>query len=79
MKWTPQKTMNSAVRLPGRDAGEAEGVASGVGPAHDVVALVVVAEDEEPGAERSFGGADHGGELVGGRGAVALGERAIGA
>ena len=40
------------VGLAGGQAGEPEGVAPGVGPAHDVVALVVVAEDEEPGAER---------------------------
>src|SRR3712207_8593038 len=31
----------------GGQAGEAEGVAPGVGPAHDVVALVVVAEDHQ--------------------------------
>ncbi len=32
----------------GRHAGEPEGVTAGVGPSHDVVALVVVPEHEEP-------------------------------
>ena len=50
--------------LAGGDPGEAEGVAPGVGPAHDLVALVVVAEDEQPGPERGLGGADHVGQLV---------------
>ena len=57
-----------------RGAGQTEGVAAGVGPPHHVVALVVVAEDEDPGAEGSPGGADHPGQRVVGRGAVALGE-----
>ena len=33
-------------------AGQAERVAAGVGPAHHLVPLVVVAEDHQPGAER---------------------------
>ena len=41
--------------LVGGQAGEPEGVAPGVGPAHDLVALVVVAEDEQPGAEGGLG------------------------
>ena len=45
-------------RRVGGQAGQAEGVAPGVGPAHDLVALVVVAEDEEPVAERGLGRAD---------------------
>ena len=35
-----------------REAGELERVAAGVGPLDDLVALVVVAEDQEPVAER---------------------------
>ena len=64
MKWTPQKTMNSASAWSGGDAGQAEGVAPGVGPAHHLVPLVVVPEDEQPGAERGLGRADHRGQLV---------------
>ena len=60
-----------------REAGEAEGVAAGIGPPHDLVALVVVAEDEQPIAERGLGGADHGGQLVVGRGGIPLGERRL--
>ena len=48
------------VGLVGGLPGEAERVAPGIGPTHDLVALVVVAEDEEPGTERRLGGADHG-------------------
>ena len=58
MKCTPQNTTYSASVLVGGEAGEAEGVAPGVGPAHDLVALVVVAEDDEPLAERGAGRAD---------------------
>ena len=35
--------------------GQAEAVAPGVGPAHHLVALVVVAEDQQPRAERGLG------------------------
>ena len=41
----------------GRVAGELEGVAGDVGELDDLVALVVVAEDEQPLAERRLGGA----------------------
>ena len=34
--------------LVGGDAGQPEGVAPGVGPGHHLVALVVVAEDDQP-------------------------------
>ena len=47
--------------------GEPEGVATGIGPAHDLVALVVVAEDEHPVAERVLGGADASASSVVGR------------
>ena len=46
------------LRLVGGDAGQAEGVAPGVGPGHHLVALVVVAEDDQPGPERGLGRAD---------------------
>jgi hypothetical protein len=51
---------------------EAVRVAPGVGPAHDLVTLVVVPEDEEALAERGLGGPDHLVELVGSRAGVAL-------
>ena len=63
--------------LSGGQAGEPEGVAPGIGPSHDVVALVVVAEDEHPRAERLLGVADHVGQLVVGRGGITLGERRL--
>ena len=44
---------------------QAERVAPGVGPAHDLVALVVVAEDEEPVAEGNLRGRDPFLEIVG--------------
>ena len=43
----------------GRHAGQPEGVAPGVGPAHHVVTLVVVAEHVEPATQRGLGRADH--------------------
>ena len=45
-------------------AGQLEGVAPGVGPADDLVPLVVVAEDQEPAGEGVLGGPDAGLELV---------------
>ncbi len=53
--------------LVGGDPGQPERVASGVGPGHDLVALVVVAEDEHPGAERLLGRPDPVGQLLGAR------------
>ena len=47
MKWTPQKTMYSASVLLGGPLRELEGVAAEVGELDDVLALVVVAEDDE--------------------------------
>ena len=52
MKCTPQNTMSVASVVVRGEAGELEGVAAGVGPLDDLVALVVVAEDQEPVAER---------------------------
>src|SRR5690606_11173410 len=43
-------------------------------PPHDLFALVVVAEDEEPLTERGLGGTDHRRQLVVGRRRVAVGE-----
>jgi hypothetical protein len=54
--------------------GEAVRVAPSVGPAHDLVPLVVVAEDEQPLAEGGLGRLDHASELVGRRVGVALGQ-----
>ena len=71
MKCTPQKTMSVASRVR-REAGELERVAPGVGPLHDLVALVVVTEDQQPGAELGLGRADHVAERVGIGGRVAV-------
>ena len=56
----------------GRDPREPEGVAPDVGPAHHVVALVVVAEDQEPGPEPFLGGTDPVGQFLRSRAGVAL-------
>ena len=78
MKWTPQNTTNSASVWLGGDPGEAERVAPGIGPGHDLVALVVVAEDDHPGAERRLGGPDPRRSARPGRGRrVAVGERRL--
>ena len=61
----------------GGDPRQAEGVAPGIGPAHDLVALVVMAEDRTPAARAGLGRADPVGELVGRGGGVALGERTL--
>ena len=68
----PAEDDELGVGLAGGQPGEPEGVAPGVGPAHHLVALVVVAEDEDPRPERGLGRADHGGQLVVGCGRVAL-------
>ena len=52
-------------------------VAAGVGPPHDLVALVVVAEDEDAVAERRPGPRRSARELVGRRRGVPLGERRL--
>jgi hypothetical protein len=41
-----------------RQPGQPEGVPAGVRPAHDLVSLVVVTEDQELVAERRLGGGD---------------------
>jgi hypothetical protein len=52
--------------------GQLEGVAPGVGPDHDLVALVVVAEDEDLGPEGGLGRADPLGQLLVGRVSVVV-------
>ena len=58
----------------GREAGEEERVADGVGPTDHLVALVVVTEDDEPVAEGRLGGGDAVDELVVGREGVVVRE-----
>ena len=60
--------------LSGGDPGEPEGVSPGIGPAHHLVALVVVPQNEHTGSERGLGRADHRSQLVRGCGRVALRE-----
>ena len=57
MKCTPQNTMYSASVLLLGEHRQAVAVAAGVGPADHLVALVVVAEDEDAIAEGGLGGA----------------------
>jgi hypothetical protein len=57
--------------------GQAVAVPPGVGPADDLVPLVVVAEDEHPLAEGRLGGADPGVQGIEGRQGVALVERLL--
>ena len=75
MKWTPQKTMNSAVCARGDGPGELQRVADEVGELDHLVALVVVAEDDEAVAERLLRGGDPRVHLVVGQTQVALGQR----
>ena len=58
----------------GREAGQVEGVAAGVGPADHLVALVVVAEDQQLIAEGGLGGTDAGFERGGLRRRVLVGQ-----
>ena len=55
-----------------RELRELERVADHVGPADHLVALVVVAEDEETTAERGLGGRDASDDLVVGREGVVV-------
>ena len=55
-----------------REPGELERVADQVGPADHLVALVVVAEDEQPTAQGGLGGRDASDDLVVGREGVAV-------
>ncbi len=59
--------------LAGGDPGQPEGVAPGVGPPHDLVALVVVPEDDRAAAELGLGLSDPVGELVRAGAGVAVG------
>ena len=76
MKCTPQNTMSVAVVVVRRESGKLERVADHVGPADHFVALVVVAEDQEPITEGGLGGRDASGhELVFGREGVVVRQR----
>ncbi len=66
MKWTPQNTTNSASLGGGGQPGQPERVAPGVRPAHHLVPLVVVAEDQQPGPEGGLGGGDAARQILGG-------------
>ena len=77
MKCTPQKTMYVGLGAPLGEHREPVRVAPGVGPADHLVALVVVPEDEQPVAERRLGVSDPTGQVVRGRGGVALRERGL--
>ena len=55
-----------------REAGQLEGVTAGIRPLDDFVALVVVAEDQEPVAELGLRRGDPAVELVRGREGVAV-------
>ena len=59
------------------EPGELERVADLVGPADHLVALVVVAEDQQPVAERRLGRGDPRDELVGGREGVVVRQRSL--
>src|SRR5439155_22743468 len=61
----------------GGEPGEAEGVAPGVRPAHDLLALVVMAEDEKAVAEDGLCGTDPRRELLGRGLGVAVGKRCL--
>src|SRR5438445_13669586 len=61
----------------GGEPGETERVAPCVGPAHDLLTLVVVAEDQQPVAEGGPGRADPGRELVGRGLGIAVGKRSL--
>ena len=58
MKWTPQKTMNSASCRFAASREQLQRVAGEVGELDDLVALVVMAQDDDARAERRFGGSD---------------------
>ena len=61
----------------GRQPGETERVAPGVGPAHDLVPLVVVAQDEQAVAEGGLGRLDARRQVVRRGAGVPLGERRL--
>ena len=75
MKCTPQKTMNSASGCFATSPGEAERIADVVGELDDLVALVVMTEDDQPAAERRLRSRDAAIELFVGQTEIALGER----
>ena len=75
MKCTPQNTMNSALPRLAAACGELQRIADVVGELDHLVALIVMAEDHEPLAERRLRGGDPRVHLVVRQAQVALGER----
>ena len=75
MKCTPQKTMYSACAAAGGRARELQRIADVVGELDDLVALIVMAEDDEPLAERRLGRGNPRVHLVVRQTEVALRER----
>ena len=75
MKWTPQKMMNSASWCWPIRFDELPRVADVVGELDDLVALVVMAEDHEPPAERPARGGDAAIHLLDGEAEVAVRQR----
>ena len=63
--------------LVGGDTGESERVPAGVGPPHDFVTLVVVAEDDQTGPEGRLGRSDPFDQLIWFRRRVPVGERCL--
>ena len=74
MKWTPQKMMNSASSRKAACLGELEGVAAEIGELDDVVALVVVAEDDETVGELGAGDTDAFAQFAGAEVEVGVGD-----
>ena len=64
MKWTPQKTMSVAWSLSAAKRASLNESPIAVGPADDLVPLVVVTEDQQAVAERGLGRRDAGDDLV---------------
>ena len=73
----PTEDHELGVPVLGGQPGEAEGVAAGVGEAHDLVALIVVAEDQEARAQGGLGLGDPPVEVFDGGRGVPLGQRAL--
>ena len=77
MKWTPQKTMYSASRPLRRVLREHERVAALIRELDDVLALVVMPEDDHPLAERRARRADAPRQLPGAEPLILLGNPAL--
>ena len=75
MKWTPQNTMYSAAPRLAAVPRELERIAGEVGELDDLVALIVVPEDDEAIAERRLRGGNPRVHLVVRQAEIVLGER----